>query len=395
VDGKAAKWVEGRKDWERRLAAALPQTGRRIWVHCSSLGEFEQGRPIMEALKAQYPDCAIILTFFSPSGYEARKDYALASTVCYLPHDGAATARRFLDMVQPELVIFVKYEFWYFYLRELKARGIPSYLVSAAFRPSQAFFKGYGGFFREMLGGFSALFVQDAESAALLGGIGLGSRVVVAGDTRYDRVAAIAAAAKELPLIARYKGSSPILIAGSTWPGDEQALQGCMGALPAGWKLILAPHEVDVAHVASVRQLFGAAALLYSDLVGGASSDEKTVLIIDNIGMLSSLYAYGDVAWVGGGFQKGGIHNTLEPAVFGLPVVMGPVYAKFVEARELVAHGYAYPVAGKDEARAVLAKLCADAVHRTQLKTGIQQFMAARTGATRRIMAYVAGILGK
>lgn len=386
-NAKAAKWVAGRKDWRNVMAAVLPPDELRIWIHCSSLGEFEQGRPLIDQLRQQYPGYKVLLTFFSPSGYEVCNGQQVADYVFYLPIDGAANARDFIKIVQPKLVIFVKYEFWYHYLHRVHQQGIPLLLVSAAFRMQQPFFAAWGSFFRRMLGFYSHLHVQDNTSATLLRSIGI-TNVTVSGDTRYDRVKAIAARLRDIPDANRFKGQSKILIAGSTWPADEELLSIILPTLPADWKLIIAPHEIDTAHIQSIRQLFPDH-VCYSQL-RETTGEHARVLIVDNIGLLSSLYAWGDVAWVGGGFARSGIHNTLEPAIFGLPILMGPVYQKFVEAVALVASGCAFPVGDEQKAADVLSALTQNDQHRNGIATKMKEFMANHTGAADRICSQIA-----
>jgi len=387
---KARMWLRGRRGWRRQLPAALRATAgrKRLWVHCASLGEFEQGRPLIEALRKEYPQLAIVLTFFSPSGYGIRKDYPHADHVFYLPPDGKRNAAVFIREVNPVLAVFVKYEFWYYYLHTLGQRNIPAILVSAAFRPAQPFFRWYGGMFRQLLRYFSLIFVQHEAAAALLAGIGLREQVIVAGDTRYDRVVEIAAGAGSFPVIAAFKGAGRLVVAGSTWPADEQLLRECLSVLPAGWKLVIAPHEIDAPHIRRLLQLFEGEAVVYSSLQAAAASG-KRVLVIDNIGILSALYRYGAIAYVGGGFQKGGIHNILEPAVFGLPVLFGPNYRKFAEAENMVARRYAYPVRDAAACRSALQRLTADTVLREQLHAAIAAYVRQQTGAVDKILAYI------
>lgn len=385
---KPKLWLRGRRGLLDKIAADLQgKDEKRIWVHCSSLGEFEQGRPLIEAIKAQYPAYKILLTFFSPSGYEIRKNYAGADYVYYLPMDSHRNARRFVEMVNPAMAVFVKYEFWYYYLAQLKKAEVPTILVSAAFRKGQSFFKPHGGLFRKMLRCFDYLFVQDDESKRLLETVGITENVIVAGDTRYDRVRTIAAGVRQFPLIDKFKEKDNLIIAGSTWQEDEDVLRHILPQLPEDWKLIIAPHEIDEPHIKSLLDMFAGHAVLYSDL-----SEEPAgyqVLIIDNIGMLSSLYSYGEIAYVGGGFQKGGIHNVLEPAVFGLPVFFGPVYDKFVEAKALVSRMYAFPISEKEHFNSLLGKLMDDDKRRHSMRKAIQDYIAAQTGATRRILDVV------
>ena len=314
-----------------------------------------------------------------------RKDYPGADVVCYLPLDGRIAAQDFIKIIQPSLVVFVKYEFWYYYLMTLKKHNIPALLISATFRESGIFFKWYGGLFRKLLYCFNYLLVQDAQSQKLLSGILPENRILLAGDTRYDRVSAIAAAAKFLPVIETFKGENKLLIAGSTWPEDEKMLASEMRYLPPGWKLIIAPHEVTEAHVQQMLRLFEHEAVLYSALAHLPQGEEKKVLVIDNIGMLSALYRYGEIAFIGGGFNKGGIHNILEPAVFGLPVLFGPVWQKFVEANEMIAAGFAFPVENEIELKLKLGALLQDDRYKI-FQPLIRDYVAARTGATEIIL---------
>ena len=387
---KAGQWISGRKDWPSNMASHLCPGEKRIWIHCASLGEFEQGRPLIESLREKYPGYGILLTFFSPSGYEVRKNYPGADYVYYLPLDGWSNARRFIALVNPALVIFVKYEFWYYYLRILREHRVPTLLISAAFRREQAFFRWYGAFFRQLLGCFTWIFVQDQNSAALLAQIGLDRRVSLAGDTRYDRVLSIAAERKPLAVAAQFRDNAKVLIAGSTWPGDEQILQDAFPRLPADWKMIIAPHETDPGHIGAIQALFKGRHVLYSELAAGRGDAGSRVLIIDNIGLLSALFAYGDIAYIGGGFQPGGIHNVLEPAVFGLPVLFGPTYRKFVEAVQLVNLKFAFPVHNSTETSQVLGRLISEDLLRKQIREGLGAFMGQQAGSTRRIMQCIA-----
>lgn len=335
---KAAKWVQGRKGIFEKLEAAIPAEAKIVWMHCASLGEFEQGRPLLEKMKEQYPDYRILLTFFSPSGYEVRKNYTGADWVFYLPPDGPINARRFLEIVHPSLVIFVKYEFWYYYLKKIKYRNIPLILVSALFRKEMSFFSWYGGLQRKMLSRFDHLFVQNELSAELIHGIVGPGNCTVSGDTRFDRVAAIAGRFEPIPLVEEFSGNSPLLVAGSTWPDDEKVLAGAWQELNiAGLKLMIAPHEIDEKHILEIKNLFPGA-VRFSEAKTGSLSEEK-VLIIDNIGMLSRLYKYGWLTYIGGGMNKNGVHNVLEAAVYHKIVLFGPYYEKYSEATGLVKSG--------------------------------------------------------
>jgi 3-deoxy-D-manno-octulosonic-acid transferase len=384
---KARAWRRGRRGQWKKLREQIPAPlpgQHRYWMHCASLGEFEQGRPLLEALKAREPQCVIVLSFFSPSGYELRKNYEGADAVVYLPMDGPRNAARFLDIVQPAQALFVKYEFWHFYLKTLSGRGIPAILVSGAFRKGQPFFASWGAFFRKMLRRFSLLTVQDEGSLALLQSIGLGNKARLTGDTRYDRVASIAAAAKALPLIEAFKGDARLIIAGSTWPEDERLLRAFLPQMPDDWKLVIAPHEIHAAHLADIKAAFGEHCVFYSSFKPGAP---EKVLVIDNIGMLSSLYRYGEIACIGGGFSRSGIHNVLEPAVFGLPVVMGPHFEKFREAAMLVQQGLAFAVHDEAGFSGRLAELVSHDALREKLAADIRAEVLRHTGATAKILA--------
>jgi len=345
-NAKAGQWVAGRRDWRGRLQEglrAVKSEGRPLlWIHCASLGEFEQGRPLIEAIKKQQPGTAILLTFFSPSGYEVRKDYALADYVSYLPADTPGNARDLIDIACPDAVVFVKYEFWYYTLREIQRQGIPLLLISALFRPGQVFDRFWGGPFRNLLRGFTQIFVQNEASGAHLEHLGV-RNYTIAGDTRVDRVYDLAQQVPAFPLVEHFVGDAPLLIGGSTWPPDEDLLAHLLnGPFPAGWKAIIAPHQIAESKLTHIEEALTLPSLRYSratpDNAGGAR-----VLLIDNIGMLSSLYQYGRLAYIGGGFGVA-IHNTLEPITFGLPVLFGPRHTKFEEAVQLVERGGAFPV---------------------------------------------------
>jgi 3-deoxy-D-manno-octulosonic-acid transferase len=331
-NSKAKLWIRGRKNWESLLSEHIDRSRRNIWIHCSSLGEFEQGRPLIEAIKKANPECKIVLTFFSPSGYEIRKNYNYADYVCYLPADTPYNAEKFISLVNPSAAIFVKYEFWDNYTSKLKKNSIPLFLISAIFRPDQHFFKWYGSFFRNMLPRFSHIFVQDKQSMDLLTGIGIGN-VSVAGDTRFDRVIQIADSAKNIPQIELFRGGEKLFLAGSSWRQDEEIIARYINAHPGSMKWIFAPHEIEKANIDRLEKLFNTKVVRFSEL--NEKSEEACVLIMDNIGMLSSTYRYAYIAAVGGGFGKG-IHNVLEAACWGIPVIFGPNHKKFREAVELI-----------------------------------------------------------
>ena len=314
---------------------------RYVWFHAASLGEFEQGRPVIEQLKREKPETKILLTFFSPSGYEIRKNYAGADIVSYLPLDVPGNAWYFVNLVKPSKAIFIKYEFWPNYLLALQAENIPVVSISAIFRPEQVFFKDYGKWYKKLLLTFQHIFVQDKFSKELLQAHGI-NNVTVAGDTRFDRVYDLYQQAKQLPLIEEFvKGAEKVIVAGSTWPKDEELLVQYLRLHP-DVKLIMAPHEVHNSHIAEISKLLDGKFVRYSDATA-ENVKSTNCLVVDIIGILSSIYRYANVTYIGGGFGVG-IHNTLEAAVYGLPVVFGTNYQKFREARELIAIGGAFSI---------------------------------------------------
>ena len=345
---KARLWIDGRKDLYKRMAETIDPTDRIVWVHVASLGEFEQGRPIIERIRKTHPEYKILLTFFSPSGYEVRKNYQGVDYIFYLPIDTPRNARRFLDAAHPEIAIFVKYEFWLNLLRDLRRRKVRTYIVSAIFRRNSIFFRPYGGMWRQALESFDVMFVQNEESKKLLAGLGF-DNVIVAGDTRFDRVAEIAAAAKHIDIIDRFKGDKRLFVAGSTWNPDEELLIRLIND-NADVKFIVAPHEMDEGRMARLAAEAKGGTLRYTQCTPHTAYGSKQLLILDTVGILASVYGYATWSYIGGGFGVG-IHNTLEAATFGLPVAFGPNYAKFKEARDLVTLGAARPVKNYDELR--------------------------------------------
>lgn len=385
---KAKLFIRGRKNVYQQIAERIDASQKHIWFHFASLGEFEQGRPVLEKLKEKYPSKKIVVTFFSPSGYEIRKNYALAD-VFYLPLDTKYHAKKFIDAVNPEMAIFTKYEFWHFYFNELHLRGIPLYVISGIFRPSQAFFKWYGSFYRKMLSAVTYFFVQNEESKNLLKSIGI-DQVTINGDTRFDRVFENAQTPKKLDLIEAFIGNSPTVICGSTWPEDEKILSALPEKYP-DWKFIIAPHEIHESHIESIEKHFPVGSIRFSVFssqlnVGHSKiSDLKfQVLIIDNIGMLSALYQYGKVAYIGGGFGAG-IHNTLEAAAFGLPIIFGPKYDKFQEAKDLIALGAAKSISIAEE----LISVFDDFKENTEAAIIAKQYVKDKKGATEQIISMI------
>ncbi len=383
---KAAAWVAGREGLLPRIERALAgEAAPRLWVHCASLGEFEQGRPLIEGLRREYPDHRIVLTFFSPSGYEVRKNWAGADYIFYLPLDTADNASRFVAAVRPRLAIFVKYEFWYYFLRELRMHGIPAVVVAAIFRPGQVFFKPWGSFFREILGQLHHIFTQNEASAELLRGLGL-TRVSVAGDTRFDTVAATALApARSLPLAEAFVADgAPVLVAGSTWPEDLPTLAPLLRKHARTMRFIIAPHEVSEAHLQEVESALPGLTVRYSQATP-ATVAEARLLLIDNVGMLSQLYRFGRFAYIGGAFGAG-LHNTLEAAAFGLPVFFGPRYERFQEAVELVQLGCAFSVASAQQLEAAFDRLYYNEEARLKVQDMSLDYVHTHAGATGQIL---------
>ena len=333
-DTKAKLWVSGRKNWRIRYAEILKGIEHPIWIHCASLGEFEQGRPLIEALRADRPQEKIVLTFFSPSGYEIRKDYDKVDAVLYMPLDSRLNAQDFIQLLRPKAAIFVKYETWLHHLNELDKNGINRYLISAIFRSGQIFEKAIGKPFVNALKGYKTIFVQDEESAMFLSSLGI-ENASISGDTRLDRVNSIRKEAQSLPALEEWKKnhSGQILVGGSTWKEDEVILED-------NWKgpLIIAPHDVSETHIEELQRLFPEA-----ERMSQLSNYKSRVVIVDSVGLLSQIYRYGDAAFIGGGFGEG-IHNTLEPAAWGLPVFFGPKFEKFKEARDMIKLGAAFSI---------------------------------------------------
>jgi 3-deoxy-D-manno-octulosonic-acid transferase len=352
---KARLYIKGRENWLAGLKATVDNNSRYIWFHCASLGEFEQGRPVMEAIRREYPHFKIILSFFSPSGYEIRKNYPVADLVCYLPPDTRENAGLFVDTIHPEKVFFVKYEFWYHFLKTLSEREIPVYLISGIFRKEQRFFSSmpWGAWFRQIPGFFAHFFVQDEDSARLLAGIGYRNSTI-SGDTRFDRVAAIANSSQLFPVVDKFLGGKPLFIAGSTWEPDEELLVPFINR-HSELKYILVPHEISHQQIDRLVRMLKKPTTLFS-AIDEATIHHSEVIIVDSIGLLSGLYRYGTFAYIGGGFGAG-IHNILEAATFGMPVFFGPRYGKFREACHLVKNGGAFPVTSPEAFEKALCRL--------------------------------------
>src|ERR1700744_5933228 len=375
INKKARLWINGRKH------VLYANFEKSVWFHFASLGEFEQGRPVLEYIRKTHPDKKIVVTFFSPSGYEIRKNTPLADAVYYLPLDTASNARNFINSIQPEIAIFTKYEYWYHFFNELDQRHVPLYIISGIFRPDQVFFKWYGRLHRKMLGFVTCFFVQDEASKQLLHDIGI-NNVKVSGDTRFDRVWANAQQPKELQVVNDFKNGHKLFIAGSAWPEDEKLVASLVLDY-ADWKFIFAPHEINKEKINTLINLLpDNSAIRYSQL-----NDEHLPLtnyqslIIDNIGMLSYLYQYADIAYIGGGFCVG-IHNTLEAAACGLPVIFGPNYQRFKEARDLVAQQTGFSINNGPELKSTVAFLVEDNIRYKAICQQAKDYVKENTGAT-------------
>jgi 3-deoxy-D-manno-octulosonic-acid transferase len=382
---KAKKWREGRRDIFIELEKAFEgNQSPVIWFHCASLGEFEQGRPVIESFKQKFPNYKILLTFFSPSGYEVRKNYTGADYVFYLPLDTYSNASKFIDIVNPKVAVFVKYEFWYNYINELKRKNIPLYLISAKFRADQYFFKWYGGWFRKQLSVYRKIFLQDADSEKLLKGIAA-NNIVLAGDTRFDRVIDIAQQAKTDAVIETFKGNSKLWICGSTWEEDERIILGVYNQLANGGgklKLLVVPHEIGEKHIKQVSEQFNAKK--YSEVKAEQVKDEN-VLIVDKMGMLSSLYKYADIAYIGGGFGKN-IHNLPEATVFAVPVLFGPNHHKFTEAIDLIKLQGGFAINSENELLEKMKQLLKDADYCKKVGANAKAYIYNGSGATGKII---------
>lgn len=389
-NAKIKLFVRGRKQTFSILEDKLNPTDKTIWMHVASLGEFEQGLPILERLRAPYPNHKLVLSFFSPSGYEVKKNTTAADVVVYLPMDSLSNAKRFLKLVHPELAIFVKYEVWPNYLHQLKKSNTPTILISAIFSKRQIYFKPYGGFMRKSLRKFDTYFVQDDDSKKLLDSIGI-TKVQVGGDTRLDRVSEILERNNRLDFMDRFKNNQLCLVAGSTWPEDESILIDYINRSEERLKFVIAPHQIKPAHVAKITAALQKPSICYSAL-GDQNLKEIDVLIIDTIGLLTKIYSYANIAYVGGGFATG-LHNTMEPAVFGVPIIIGPQFEGFKEAEDLVREGGIVPVSSKDS----FSNLMNDFLtHPTTLQNKGKinsDYINSNKGASDLIMKYISKVL--
>ncbi|NOX87357.1 MAG: 3-deoxy-D-manno-octulosonic acid transferase [Chlorobi bacterium] len=388
---KARKWVKGRGHYFSRLKEIIPEKEKLLWIHCASLGEFEQGRPVMEALRVHYPDHKILLTFFSPSGYDIRKNYQGADYVFYLPIDTRRNAKKFVRITNPRMAFFIKYEFWYNYINELSKNKIPLIFISTAFRRSQYFFYPWGKWARKQLQKVTWFFVQNQDSLDLLNRIRV-YHADVGGDTRFDRVVRLAGEYRDIPKISHFKNNLPLIVAGSTWPADEDVLLELLKNSKDDFKLLIAPHEIHKEHINELTRKFsGFQPLLFSQ-ADTSSLLNSRVLIIDNIGLLSHLYRYGTLAYIGGGFGAG-IHNILEAATYNKPVIFGPNYHKFIEAKELLESNGAFVIHGADELSETVKDLLNNKEKYDHASQTAGKYVKSNTGATRLVIDKVAEFL--
>lgn len=380
---KAKQFIEGRRGVLTKIKSSISHEQRKvIWLHCASLGEFEQGRPVLEAIREKYPQYLLLLTFFSPSGYEVRKDYKGADYIFYLPIDSRRHARDFIRYTKPALALFVKYEFWYHYLQALQQENSPTILFSAFFQKNQPFFRFYGGLYRKMLTFYQQIFVQDEQSLKLLGQIGQ-KNVQIAGDTRFDRTARVKEHPTTFANVATFCESHSLIVAGSTWPEDGIFLKKALDSLPEhNFRLLIVPHEVQPQNIERIQKLFGSEACLWQS--EEKVLKDKKVAIVDSVGHLSFLYRYAAIAWIGGGFGKG-IHNIIEPAIFGIPIFFGGNYHRFREAREMIAADAAATISKPAELSAVLL----NQEKLKQMGENAEKYVQQQTGATQTIMAYL------
>jgi 3-deoxy-D-manno-octulosonic-acid transferase len=382
---KPAKMVKGYREVFDLLQRKIDSNAQYIWFHAASLGEFEQGRPLIERIRKEYPQYKILQTFFSPSGYEVRKNYDGADIVCYLPIDTPSNVKKFVDLVNPCMVFFVKYEFWQNYLNTLNKKGVPVYSVSSIFRPNQIFFRWYGKGYQQVLKTFAHLFVQNEESKQLLAGIGVNNTTVV-GDTRFDRVLDICAAAKQLPLVQKFKGDALTFVAGSSWGPDEDIFIKYFNAHPE-MKLIIAPHVVNDGHLKEIESKLQRSSIRYTKATE-ENVQQADCLIIDCYGLLSSIYRYGEISYIGGGFGVG-IHNVLEAAVYGIPVIFGPNNKKFREAQHLLANKGGFEINGYEDFEQLMNRFLRDEVYLKQSGKAAGDYVKGNAGAMEKIMKRV------
>jgi 3-deoxy-D-manno-octulosonic-acid transferase len=395
---KIKLFVNGRKGVFDILKQKIKPSDQTIWFHAASLGEYEQGLPVMESIKEKFPDHKIVLTFFSPSGFEVRKNNTIADVTIYLPLDTKNNAQKFIELVHPQKVFFIKYEFWLNYLNELKKQNTQTYLISGVFRENQIFFKWYGGFYRKALGTFTYFFVQNKSSKKLLIAIGF-ANVKISGDTRFDRVVSILERDNSLDFIENFKNNTTTIVIGSSWPKDEDLLVNFINHTNQKVKFIIAPHNIKKEQIQELKNSITKKTVLFSDVVETlhATSLQKTnlndfdVFIIDTVGILTKIYSYADIAYVGGGFGNPGVHNILEPATFGLPIVIGSNYAHFAEATALVKKGGCLSVSNQETLNKILNTLILSPIDRNRIGEISRNFVQNSKGATKIILNSIVG----
>lgn len=391
---KAKLWISGRKNWKNKMKQAISPDDKIIWVHCSSLGEFEQGRPVMEKIKKDFPYHKLALSFFSPSGYEVRKDYQGADYIFYLPLDTPKNAKQLIKILHPEVLILVKYEYWYNLLKRLQKKDIPVIVISAVIKENNLFFRPFGSWFRKIIAGIEHFFVQDNDSKNLLESIGI-EKVTVSGDTRFDRVKEIREANARVEFIEKFKGNSKLIVAGSTWPDDEEILVKFINEkMPDDWKLIFAPHNIKEKEILSLSEKINKKTAVYT------KSDQNQIenaqiLILDTIGMLTKIYAYSDLSYVGGGFTKTGVHNTLEPAVFGVPIIFGPNYENYFEAIDLLENQGAVRFIDQYDFDQKMTNLIENEDERKLRGNAAENYIQGKPNSTELIIDYLKSLIKK
>ncbi|KFF19883.1 3-deoxy-D-manno-octulosonic acid transferase [Flavobacterium hydatis] len=384
---KIRLFVNGRKDVFAILKEKIKPSDKTIWFHAASLGEYEQGLPVIEKIKEKYPSHKIIVTFFSPSGYEVRKNNTVADATLYLPLDTKQNAKQFLKLAHPEMVFFIKYEFWLNYLNELKKNNTPTYLVSGIFRDNQIFFKWYGGFYKKALDAFTYFFVQNESSKNKIESIGY-KNVIISGDTRFDRVVAILERDNTLDFIAEFKNNTTTIVIGSSWPKDEVLLTEYINTTQERVKFIIAPHNIKPEQITALQQSITKKTILFSEKEGKNLADYD-VFIIDTVGILTKIYSYATIAYVGGGFGNPGVHNILEPATFGLPIIIGPNYSHFAEATELVHLGGCISITDAKQLETEFNHLITDKDYLNEKGLICKSYVQNKKGATNKIMSII------
>lgn len=389
---KAKRWLNGRKDWKGKMRQAVSSDDKIIWVHCSSLGEFEQGRPVMERIRKKFPGHKIALSFFSPSGYEVRKNYEGADYVFYLPLDTKRNAKSIIKILHPEILILVKYEYWYNLLKKLQKKNIPVIVISAVIKENNIFIQSWGAWFRKRIEKITHFFVQDGDSKDLLESIGV-KQVTISGDTRFDRVREIRQSSPELEFVEIFKGDHKLIVAGSTWPDDEEILTCFINQkLPDDWKVIFAPHNIDDKQVRALSEKLRKKTALYTKSDSTQIGDAQ-ILIVDTVGVLTKIYAYADISYVGGGFTRTGVHNTLEPAVFGVPVIFGPNYENYFEAIDLIQTEGAQRFKDQHDFNSKMEKLIQNEPERKRRGNAAAEYIAQKPNSSNLIMDYLRNLI--